>query len=30
MVNGDEPLVRAEDIVKCIPDKIPEDGFLRI
>lgn len=27
MVNGDEPLVLAEDIVKCIPDEIPEDGF---
>lgn len=27
MVNGDEPLVLAEDIVKCIPKKIPEDGF---
>lgn len=27
MVNGDEPLIMAEDIVKCIPDKIPEDGF---
>ena len=27
MVNGDEPLVLAEDIVKCIPDSIPEDGF---
>lgn len=27
MVNGDEPLVMADDIVKCIPDSIPEDGF---
>ena len=27
MVNGDEPLVEAQDIVKCIPDSIPEDGF---
>ena len=27
MVNGDEPLVTARDIVKCIPDAIPEDGF---
>lgn len=27
MVNGDEPLVLAEDIVKCIPEEIPEDGF---
>ena len=27
MVNGDEPLVLADDIVKCIPDTIPEDGF---
>ena len=27
MVNGDEPLVLAEDIVKCIPESIPEDGF---
>ena len=27
MVNGDEPLVQAEDIVKCIPAEIPEDGF---
>ena len=27
MVNGDEPLVLAEDIVKCIPETIPEDGF---
>ena len=27
MVNGDEPLVLAEDIVKCIPENIPEDGF---
>lgn len=27
MVNGDEPLVMAEDIVKCIPASIPEDGF---
>lgn len=27
MVNGDEPLVKAEDIVKSIPDSIPEDGF---
>lgn len=27
MVNGDEPLVLAEDIVKCIPKAIPADGF---
>ena len=27
MVNGDEPLVLAGDIVKCIPERIPEDGF---
>lgn len=27
MVNGDEPLVTAKDIVKCIPETIPEDGF---
>ena len=27
MVNGDEPLVLAEDIVKCIPETIPKDGF---
>ena len=27
MVNGDEPLVKADDIVKCIPEVIPEDGF---
>ena len=27
MVNGDEPLVLADDIVKCIPKTIPEDGF---
>ena len=27
MVNGDEPLVQAADIVKCIPETIPEDGF---
>lgn len=27
MINGDEPLVMAEDIVKCIPTSIPEDGF---
>ena len=27
MINGDEPLVRGEDIVKCIPNEIPEDGF---
>ncbi len=27
MVNGDEPLIKAEDIVKCIPEAIPEDGF---
>ena len=27
MVNGDEPLVLADDIVKCIPESIPEDGF---
>jgi 3-deoxy-manno-octulosonate cytidylyltransferase (CMP-KDO synthetase) len=27
MVNGDEPLVMAEDIVKCVPEKIDSDGF---
>ena len=27
MVNGDEPLVTAADIVKCIPAAIPADGF---
>ena len=27
MINGDEPLVQAKDIVKCIPETIPEDGF---
>ena len=27
MINGDEPLVMAEDIVKCIPETIPDDGF---
>lgn len=27
MVNGDEPLVLAKDIAKCIPSDIPEDGF---
>lgn len=27
MINGDEPLVMAEDIVKCIPREIPPDGF---
>ena len=27
MINGDEPLVMADDIVKCIPDEIPADGF---
>ena len=27
MVNGDEPLITAKDIVKCIPETIPEDGF---
>ena len=27
MINGDEPLVQAQDIVKCIPDTIPEGGF---
>lgn len=27
MVNGDEPLITAKDIVKCIPEAIPEDGF---
>ena len=27
MINGDEPLVMAKDIVKCIPESIPEDGF---
>lgn len=27
MVNGDEPLVYANDIMKCIPEAIPSDGF---
>jgi 3-deoxy-manno-octulosonate cytidylyltransferase (CMP-KDO synthetase) len=27
MINGDEPLIMAEDIVKCIPTEIPADGF---
>lgn len=27
MVNGDEPLILAEDIVKCIPKELPEDDF---
>ena len=27
MVNGDEPLILANDIIKCIPKEIPEDGF---
>ena len=27
MINGDEPLITAKDIVKCIPEIIPEDGF---
>ena len=27
VVNGDEPLVLADDIVKCIPECIPKDGF---
>ena len=27
MVNGDEPLVLGEDIVKCIPATLPKDGF---
>lgn len=27
MINGDEPLVMADDIVKCIPKEIPADGF---
>ena len=27
MINGDEPLVMAEDIVKCIPETIPDDGL---
>lgn len=27
MINGDEPLVMADDIVKCIPSEIPKDGF---
>jgi len=27
MVNGDEPLIEGEDIIKCIPEKIPENGF---
>ena len=27
MINGDEPLVMARDIVKCIPERIPDDGF---
>ena len=27
MINGDEPLIMAEDIVKCIPETLPADGF---
>lgn len=27
MINGDEPLVKAEDIVKCIPNSIEKDSF---
>lgn len=27
MINGDEPLAMADDIVKCIPESIPENGF---
>ncbi len=27
MINGDEPLVLAKDIVQCIPKEIPADGF---
>lgn len=27
MINGDEPLVMARDIVKCIPERIPANGF---
>ncbi len=27
MINGDEPLVMGADIVKCIPESLPEDGF---
>lgn len=27
MVNGDEPVITAENIVKCIPENVPEDGF---
>ena len=27
MINGDEPLVLAKDIVKCIPEAIPDDDF---
>ena len=27
MINGDEPLVMSGDIIKCIPESIPEDGF---
>ena len=27
MINGDEPLVTGADIVKCIPESLPEDGF---
>ncbi len=27
MINGDEPLVLANDIAKCIPERIPDDGF---
>ncbi len=27
MINGDEPMVLARDIVQCIPDALPDDGF---
>jgi 3-deoxy-manno-octulosonate cytidylyltransferase (CMP-KDO synthetase) len=27
MVNGDEPMILGKDIVKCIPDELPSDGF---
>lgn len=27
MINGDEPLIMAKDIMKCIPEEIPENGF---
>ena len=29
MINGDEPLVLAKDIVKCIPEAIPDDADLK-